>query len=118
VPRFARDRGVPLVDFAKGQRKDELMHEHLARHTGGEGMLFIGPAQERTRVFRTEKRRGAEGKTYPWIVNTTGVVNQWYFYCVDDDFGPFFLKFSGYFPTTPSCASTATSTPSGRPPRP
>src|SRR5437660_1316150 len=26
------------------------------------------------------------------------MVNQWYFYCVDTDFGPFFLKFSSYFP--------------------
>src|SRR5712675_624135 len=26
------------------------------------------------------------------------MVNQYYFYCVDEDFGPFFLKFSTYFP--------------------
>jgi hypothetical protein len=38
------------------------------------------------------------GKTYPWIVKTTGLVNQFYFYCVDADFGPFFLKFCSYFP--------------------
>src|ERR1700758_3986035 len=31
VHRFARDHGVPWVDFAKGQRKDDVMHEHLAR---------------------------------------------------------------------------------------
>ena len=28
--RFALDRGVPWVDFVKGQRKDEVMHQHLA----------------------------------------------------------------------------------------
>ena len=26
------------------------------------------------------------------------MVNQFYFYCVDDGFGPFFLKFCSYFP--------------------
>ena len=26
------------------------------------------------------------------------MVNQYYFYCVDEDFGPFFLKFCSYFP--------------------
>ena len=31
-------------------------------------------------------------------MKTTGLVNQFYFYCVDDDFGPFFLKFCSYFP--------------------
>ena len=29
VHRFARDHAVPWVDFAKGQRKDDVMHEHL-----------------------------------------------------------------------------------------
>jgi len=28
------------------------------------------------------------------------MVNHYYFYCVDEDFGPFFLKFGSYFPTT------------------
>ncbi len=35
---------------------------------------------------------------YPWIVKTTGVVNHFYVYGVDVDFGPFFLKFCSYFP--------------------
>ena len=26
------------------------------------------------------------------------MVNHFYFYCVDDDFGPFFVKFCSYFP--------------------
>lgn len=26
------------------------------------------------------------------------MVNHLYFYCVDEDFGPFFLKFCTYFP--------------------
>ena len=26
------------------------------------------------------------------------MVNQFYFYCIDEDFGPFFLKFCTYFP--------------------
>jgi hypothetical protein len=31
-------------------------------------------------------------------VPATGLVNHFYFYCVDDDFGPFFIKFCSYFP--------------------
>ena len=68
VRRFARDHELPWVDFAKGQRKDDVMHEHLARFTGTEGVLFIGRAQEKTKLFRTEKRRDANGDSYPWIV--------------------------------------------------
>ncbi|MGH3538460.1 MAG: hypothetical protein ACRDQJ_09200, partial [Pseudonocardiaceae bacterium] len=98
IRRYARDQGVPLVDFVRGQRKDDVMHEHLASFTAEEGVLFIGRAQEKNSVFRTEKRRNARGDAYPWVVRSTGVINQFYFYCVDTDFGPFFLKFSSYFP--------------------
>jgi len=99
--RFAFDQGVAWVDFVKGQRKDDIMHEHLARFEAAgrtEGVLFIGRAQEKTALFRTEKRRDAEGRSYPWIVKTTGFVNHFYVYAVDADFGPFFLKFCSYFP--------------------
>ena len=101
--RFCRDRNVPLIDFVKGERKDDLAHEYLAKFQADgqaqEGVLFVGRAQEKNRVFRTEKRRNpVTGASYPWIVSSTGVVNQFYVYCVDADFGPFFLKFSSYFP--------------------
>src|SRR3954470_15852260 len=96
--RFARDQHIPWVQFAKGQRKDDVMHEYLAGFTAEEGVLFIGRAQEKTSLFRTERRRDAHGESYPWIVKTTGVVNQFYVYAVDADFGPFFLKFCSYFP--------------------
>src|SRR6476646_8645473 len=96
--RFARDHVVPWVDFVKGQRKDDVMHEHLARFDRQEGVLFIGRAQEKTSLFRTERRRNTNGDSYPWIVRSTGVVNQFYVYAVDRDFGPFFLKFCSYFP--------------------
>src|SRR6266480_833626 len=74
------------------------MQERLGAFTAGEGVVFIGRAQEKNKVFRTERRRDREGKSYPWITRSTGVINQWYFYCVAADFGPFFLKFSSYFP--------------------
>jgi hypothetical protein len=99
--RFAREQGVPWVDFLKGQRKDDVMHEHLAAFTAAgrtEGVLFIGRAQERTGLFRTERRHDSEGQSYPWIVKATGLVNHFYVYAVDADFGPFFLKFCSYFP--------------------
>ncbi len=98
---FAGGHGIPRIDFTRGQRKDDVMHEHLAAFEAAgwrEGVLFIGRAQEKNTVFRTEKRRGADGRPYPWIVRTTSVVNQFYVYCVDEDFGAFLIKFSSYFP--------------------
>jgi hypothetical protein len=98
---FAEAGGIPRVDFARGQRKDDVMHQYLAAFEAAgrtEGVLFIGRAQEKNSVFRTEKRRRPDGGSYPWIVRTSSVVNQYYIHCVDEDFGAFFIKFSSYFP--------------------
>ncbi len=86
VHRFAGTERIPWVDFAKRQRKDDILQEYLAAFEAAgptEGVLFIGRAQEKTPLFRTEKRRNADGRSYPWIVKTTGLVNQFYVYCVD-----------------------------------
>jgi hypothetical protein len=98
IESFTTEHDIPVVQFRKGQRKDDVAHEFLARFAADEGVLFMGKAQERASVFRTEKRRDRNGVTYPWIVRASAMVNQYYFYCVDRDFGPFFLKFSSYFP--------------------
>lgn len=99
IETFTQANAVPLLTFRKGQRKDDIAAEHLARFNQSEGVLFVGKAQEKTPVFRTEKRRHPKsGQCYPWIVRSTAMVNHYYFYCVDEDFGPFFLKFCSYFP--------------------
>ena len=96
---FVKGNQIPLIFFAKGQRKDDVAAEYRAKFTAPEGVLFVGRAQEKNSVFRTEKRTNpVTGKKYPWIVRSTAIINQWYFYCLDQDFGPFFLKFSSYFP--------------------
>ena len=98
IDRFAQDYQIPIISFEKRQRKEDLAAEYLAQFSGTEGVLFIGKAQEKARTFRTEGRRNGRGETYPWIVESTAMVNQYYFYAVDADFGLFFLKYSSYFP--------------------
>jgi hypothetical protein len=99
IHRFVADHGVDLVEFRPGQRKDDVAQAYLAGHDGSEGVLFVGRAQEKTTVFRTEKRRNpVTGATYPWLVRRSAIVNHFYVYAVDDDFGPFFIKFCTYFP--------------------
>jgi len=98
IERFVATKGIDLVTFEKGQRKDDVARQYLATFDGDEGVLFIGKAQEKASVFRTEKRRDAAGKTYPWIIRSTAMVNHYYIYILDRDFGPLFIKFCSYFP--------------------
>lgn len=96
---FAQQQGIDLITFAKGQRKDDIAAAYRAGFRGTEGIVFIGKAQEKVPVFRTERRTNpATGQKYPWLVRSTALVNQYYLYGIDADFGPFFLKFSSYFP--------------------
>ena len=100
IHHFIAARGVDLVHFAKGQRKDEVTQRLLADFTGAEGVLYVGRAQEKSNVWGTQRRYHADGRSYAWLVRSTAFINFFYFYCVDEDFGPFFIKFSTYFPFT------------------
>jgi hypothetical protein len=98
---FAQEQSLDWVRFKKGERKDEITQARLKDFQGTEGVLYIGVAQEKFSTFRVEKRFNAEtGTAFPWLGRSTVMCNQYYFYLVDDDFGPLFIKFSGYFPYT------------------
>ena len=95
---YTKRQNIPVVQFRKGQRKDDVRKQPLASFKPTEGVVLVGKAQEKTPVFRTEKRRNEQtGQTYPWIVRSTAMVNHYYWYCLDPQFGPFFLKYCSYF---------------------
>jgi hypothetical protein len=103
VAEFAAGNDIPVVRFAKGERKLEVMRPHLDRlaREGRYGVAAIGVAQEFQRVFT--------GSTYHSDANGGGVprfgyhkadrrVTVYYFYLVDEVFGPAFVKVCAYFP--------------------
>lgn len=101
IHRFAQREGIEIVAFAKGQRKDEETQRRLKDFEAEEGVLYIGVAQEKFAAFRVRKKISpSTGTTFPWLYRSTVMCNQYYFYLVDDDFGPLFIKFSSYFPYT------------------
>ena len=90
IRHYIDTRRLDLVRFAKGQSKDQVAKEYLAGHHGGECILFVGVAQEKTRVWRTAQRQDrVTGKRYPWLYQEQAMVNHWYFYGFDADFGPY-----------------------------
>jgi hypothetical protein len=101
IHHFVDTKNLDLVHFGKGQRKDDVTAKKLAGFTAEEGVLYVGRAQENALVWRTQRRRNpTTGSDYAWMVRTSAYINHFYFYCVDADFGPFFLKFGTYFPYT------------------
>jgi hypothetical protein len=99
IEQFAKGHRLDVVAFEKGQRKDDVAKEYLAKRGFSEGVLFIGKAQEKASVFRTTGRKHPEtGQRYPWITRGSAMPNHYYFYLLDEDFGPLFIKFCSYFP--------------------
>jgi len=92
-----------VIRFVKGDRKLDVMRPYLDQlvHEGRNGVAAIGVAQEFQRVFT--------GTTYPAEPEGSGVsrfgyakadrrVTAYYFYLVDEVFGPAFVKVCAYFP--------------------
>lgn len=100
IERFASAEQIPVITFGKGERKDDISGAARKAFERQEGVMFIGKAQEKARVFRTERRTAPNGNQYPWIVDGTAYVNQYYFYILDREAGPLFIKFCSYFPFT------------------
>ena len=49
--RFAKDHGVPVISFQKGQRKDDVMKEQLRQFDQPERVVFLAKAQEKVPVW-------------------------------------------------------------------
>src|SRR5258708_38386346 len=85
IGHFLAARGLDLVRFARGQRKDDVTAGDLRRAAvddrgpvPAQG-LDRGAAQGKQRAFRASKRRNpVTAAPYPWLVPATAVVNQYY----------------------------------------
>jgi hypothetical protein len=66
IERFVADQGLEMVAFGKNQRKEDVTQQYLQHFDAQEGVLYVGCAEEKARVVRTERRRnGITGATYP-----------------------------------------------------
>jgi hypothetical protein len=103
VADFAAEHGIPVVRFVKGERKVEVMRPYLERLEcqGRTGVAAIGVAQEFARVFTGTTHHADEGGgDVPRFsyAKADRRVTAYYFYLVDEAFGPAFIKICAYFP--------------------
>lgn len=102
VRRLAEDRGIPVLRLKKPDRTrwDDRKLDHVrpyleaAEGDGRYGIVAIVAAQEFQWVFSGRDSHGS-GFTFFKEQRRVGV---YYFYIVDPDFGPGFIKICTYFP--------------------
>jgi hypothetical protein len=98
IKTYAATRDIPLVTFARTQRKDDVVAEYRTRRSMDDGVVVIGVAQEKMRAFKAQKRSGPQGGVTFDFSRQSVAVNHYYFYVQDLDWGPAFLKFGTYVP--------------------
>jgi hypothetical protein len=98
VAEFARQQGVPIVRFERGQRKDDVASQVRAERPTRDGVVFIGVAQEKMASFKAHKQTGPQGGVHFAFTRQPVAVNHYYFYMQDPAWGPAFLKLGSYVP--------------------
>jgi hypothetical protein len=99
VAEFAEVNDIPVVRFKKGDRRIDVMRPYLDA-AAAPAVVAIGVAQEFQWVFSGYERPTTDN---PAAVNygfdkAERRVTCFYFYVVDPEFGPGFVKICSYFP--------------------
>jgi hypothetical protein len=102
IKQFAKDHHIPIVAFQRKQRKENVAQRYFqkAARRGRHGVVMIGVAQEKAQGFRSYKVRLSRGGTALRFSRQSVFVNHYYFYILDENFGPSFIKFCAYAPYT------------------
>ena len=106
VKAFAQRRSVPILHLAKPDRSrwDDRKLDHVrpylerAEERRRFGVVAIVAAQEFQFVYSATKHTGAGGGVFFRWDKSERRVGVYYFYILDRDFGPGFIKICTYFP--------------------
>jgi len=94
VKAMAEQQQIPIYPFDHKERKDDVANRLRQQRGIGDGIVFIGVAQEKAQAFQGKKINGQ----FQYTRDKTVYVNHYYFYIDDADFGPLFIKVCSYAP--------------------
>ncbi len=100
--QFAQRHQIPVVQFEKGQDKEEVARPYLeaAAREGQDRVVLIGIAQEKASVWRSWPRKGQKKAAHPHMDwgRQMAFINHFYFYAWDAEGGAAFWKTNAYAP--------------------
>jgi hypothetical protein len=98
VEQFAAARGLTIATFGKRDRKDDVAAKVRAAFRQAEGVYLLATAQEKCHGFKGRKLRSDSGRISFEFSPQQLYVTHYYFYLLDEDFGPAFIKVGTYAP--------------------
>ena len=118
VTVFAEGNDIPIIRFKSDDRQIDLVRPLWQKATGP-GVIAVGVAQEFQKVFTAYQRPTRDPKVKVFAFDKADRrVTAYYFYVLDAEFGPGFIKICSWFPYPAKVCSTGTSGPNARPTRP
>lgn len=100
IERFAAEHEIAVVRFGKGESKEQTARGYFdqAEAEGRTGCVLVGVAQEKASAWRGWRDGGPDGHPHFCFGRQTVFVNHYYFYILDPEWGPSFIKACSYAP--------------------
>jgi len=100
IERFASRNEIPVVRFQRRESKEEVARPYFeqAEREGRFGVVMIGVAQERARVWAGWRQGGSDAHPHFEFGWQSRVPNHYYFYVRDREWGRAFVKCCCYAP--------------------
>ena len=100
IHHYIAARGLDLVGSRKARARTKSPRATWLAATAGSRSCSPAWPRRRPGSGGPGSAPTRHGRPYPWLCQEQAMVNHWYFYGFDADFGPFYIKFCGYFPFT------------------
>ena len=100
IHAFAEARSIPEVRFGKDDVKEDIAREHMlsAERDGRTGVVMLGIAQEKAFAWRGWRDGGQDAHPHFSFARQAVFVNHFYWYILDPEWGPSFIKTNAYAP--------------------
>jgi hypothetical protein len=98
VAAFCHDNEIPVIRFKAKDRQIDMVKPYFKK-TERAGVVAVGIAQEYQSVFAAYKRPPRPDRAPSFsFAKADKRVTVYYFYILDPEFGPSFIKLASYFP--------------------
>lgn len=98
VKKFAEERHIPIRSVKYNQEKNEIAKQYLPKDQNFVGVYLIIKAREMTSSFASQKSKHNTNPTHRNITRQERCVDHFYFYLVDNYWGPICIRFSSHLP--------------------
>lgn len=98
VKKFAQEHNIPIISCNQNQEKNEVAKTYLPKDQNFIGVYLIIKSREMTYSFASQKSIHNKNPQHRNITRQDRCVDHFYFYLLDQYWGPISIRFSSHLP--------------------